>query len=45
MLRDQVITPAATIIRGLMVMESEGVKPALTNTIESAYQRRYAIGE
>ncbi|AOL17336.1 pyrroline-5-carboxylate reductase [Sulfolobus sp. A20] len=45
MLRDQVTTPAGTTIRGLMVMESEGVKSALIKTIESAYQRAYAIGE
>lgn len=42
--RDEVITPAGTTIRGIMVMESEGVKSALMKTIESAYRRSAEIG-
>lgn len=44
-LRDQVTTPAGTTIRGLMVMESEGVKSAIIKTVESAYQRAVTIGK
>jgi pyrroline-5-carboxylate reductase (EC 1.5.1.2) len=44
-LRDQVTTPAGTTIRGLMVMESEGVKSAVIKTVESAYQRAVTIGK
>ncbi|MEM4481942.1 MAG: pyrroline-5-carboxylate reductase dimerization domain-containing protein, partial [Desulfurococcaceae archaeon] len=42
--RDEVITPAGTTIRGIMMMESEGVKSALMKTIESAYKRSSEIG-
>ncbi|QIW23510.1 pyrroline-5-carboxylate reductase [Sulfolobus sp. S-194] len=45
LLRDQVTTPAGTTIRGLMVMESEGIKSAIIKTIEAAYQRSMAIGK
>ena len=44
-LRDQVTTPAGTTIRGLMVMESEGVKSAIIKTLEAAYQRAVSIGK
>lgn len=43
-IRDEVTTPAGTTIRGLMVMESEGVKSALMKTIEVAYRRSAEIG-
>ena len=43
-MRDDVITPGGTTIRGLMVMESEGVKAALMKTIEAAYNRSVQIG-
>ena len=43
-IRDQVITPAGTTIRGIMVLESEGVKAALMKTIEAAYKRSLEIG-
>jgi pyrroline-5-carboxylate reductase len=43
-MRDDVITPGGTTIRGLMVMESEGVKAALMKTIEAAYNRSIQIG-
>lgn len=43
-IRDEVTTPAGTTIRGLMVMESEGVKSALMKTIEAAYRRSSEIG-
>lgn len=42
--RDEVITPAGTTIRGVMVMESEGVKAALMKTIEATYRRSIEIG-
>ncbi|BFI74951.1 pyrroline-5-carboxylate reductase [Sulfurisphaera ohwakuensis] len=45
LLRDQVTTPAGTTIRGLMVMESEGIKSAIIKTIEAAYQRSMVIGK
>ncbi|MFP3259685.1 MAG: pyrroline-5-carboxylate reductase [Sulfolobus sp.] len=44
-LRDQVTTPAGTTIRGLMVMESEGVKSAIIKTVEASYQRSVSIGK
>lgn len=44
-LRDQVTTPSGTTIRGLMVMESEGVKSAIIKTVEAAYQRAVTIGK
>ncbi|AWR95243.1 pyrroline-5-carboxylate reductase [Acidianus brierleyi] len=43
-LRDQVTTPAGTTIRGLMTMESEGVKSAIIKTVEASYQRSITIG-
>jgi len=43
-IRDEVITPAGTTIRGVMVMESEGVKAALMKTIEATYKRSIEIG-
>ena len=43
-MRDDVITPGGTTIRGLMVMESDGVKAALMKTIEAAYNRSIQIG-
>jgi pyrroline-5-carboxylate reductase len=43
-LRDEVITPGGTTIRGVMVMESEGVKAALMKTVEAAYKRAAEIG-
>ncbi|BFH73720.1 pyrroline-5-carboxylate reductase [Sulfurisphaera javensis] len=45
LLRDQVTTPAGTTIRGLMTMESEGIKSAIIKTIEAAYQRSATIGK
>lgn len=45
LLRDQVTTPAGTTIRGLMTMESEGIKSALIKTVEAAYKRSVEIGE
>lgn len=45
LLRDQVTTPSGTTIRGLMVMESEGIKSAIIKTIEAAYQRSVSIGK
>ena len=45
LLRDQVTTPAGTTIRGLMVMESEGIKSAIIKTVEAAYQRSSSIGK
>jgi len=42
--RDEVITPAGTTIRGIIVMESEGVKAALMKTIEATYRRSIEIG-
>jgi pyrroline-5-carboxylate reductase len=43
-IRDEVITPAGTTIRGIMVMESEGIKSALMKTIEATYRRSIEIG-
>ncbi|MEM1639639.1 MAG: pyrroline-5-carboxylate reductase [Desulfurococcaceae archaeon] len=43
--RDEVITPAGTTIRGLMILESYGVKAALMKTIEAAYRKSLSIGE
>ncbi len=43
-IRDEVTTPAGTTIRGLMVMESEGVKAALMKTVEESYKRSREIG-
>lgn len=43
-IKDEVITPAGTTIRGVMVMESEGVKAALMKTIEATYKRSIEIG-
>jgi len=43
-MRDAVTTPAGTTIRGLMAMESKGVKAALMKTVEAAYRRSYRIG-
>ena len=42
--RDEVTTPGGTTIRGLMVMESEGVKAALMKTVEETYKRSRKIG-
>lgn len=44
-LRDKVTTPAGTTIRGLMVMESKGVKSAIIRTIEAAYKRSIRLGK
>lgn len=43
-LRDEVATPAGTTIRGLMVLESNGVKAALMKVVEEAAQRSRVIG-
>ncbi len=43
-MRDEVTTPAGTTIRGLMVMESQGVKAALMKTIEEAAKKSAEIG-
>ncbi len=43
-LRDEVATPAGTTIRGLMVLESEGVKAALMKVVEEAARRSHEIG-
>lgn len=43
-MRDEVTTPAGTTIRGLMVMESQGVKAALMMTIEEAAKKSAEIG-
>ncbi len=43
-IRDEVTTPAGTTIRGIMVLESEGVKAALMKTIEESYRRSVQIG-
>lgn len=43
-LRDEVATPAGTTIRGLMVLESRGVKAALMELVEQASQRSKEIG-
>jgi pyrroline-5-carboxylate reductase len=43
-MRDEVITPGGTTIRGIMVMEAEGVKAALMKTVEAAYRRSVEIG-
>lgn len=43
-MRDEVTTPAGTTIRGLMVLESEGVKAALMKTVEAASKRSSEIG-
>ncbi|QKQ99021.1 pyrroline-5-carboxylate reductase [Metallosphaera tengchongensis] len=42
--RDNVITPAGTTIRGLKVMEEKGVKAALIETVESASKRASELG-
>lgn len=44
-LRDEVTTPAGTTIRGLIALESEGVKAALMKTIESSFKRSVEIGK
>ncbi|ABL79234.1 pyrroline-5-carboxylate reductase [Thermofilum pendens] len=44
MLRDDVTTPAGTTIRGLMVLESGGVKATLMKVIEAAARRSREIG-
>jgi len=43
-LRDEVATPAGTTIRGLTVLESEGVKAALMKVVEEASRRSREIG-
>jgi len=43
-MRDEVTTPAGTTIRGLMMLESEGVKAALMKTVETSYKRSAEIG-
>mgnify|MGYP003876601379 CR=1 FL=1 len=43
-IRDEVTTPAGTTIRGIMILESEGVKAALMKTIEESYRRSVQIG-
>mgnify|MGYP001626410566 FL=1 len=43
-LRDDVTTPAGTTIRGLIALESEGVKAALMKAVEAAYKRSVEIG-
>lgn len=43
-IRDEVITPAGTTIRGLIVLESYGVKAALMKTVEAAYKKSMDIG-
>ena len=44
-LRDMVTTPAGTTIRGIMELESRGVKSALMHTVEEAYRASVMIGE
>ncbi len=44
-MRDEVTTPAGTTIKGLMMLESEGVKAALMKTVEAASTRATEIGE
>ena len=44
-MRDAVTTPAETTIRGLMTMESRGVKAALKRTVEATYRRSVRIGK
>ncbi|NON62643.1 pyrroline-5-carboxylate reductase [Acidianus sp. RZ1] len=44
-LRDEVTTPAGTTIRGLAILEREGVKSALMETIEAAFKRSREIGD
>jgi len=44
-LRDAVTTPAGTTIRGLMVLESGGVKAVLMRMVEEASKRSREIGE
>ncbi|AWR96974.1 pyrroline-5-carboxylate reductase [Acidianus sulfidivorans JP7] len=43
-LRDNVTTPAGTTIKGLLVMESEGIKAGIIKTIEASYKRSIDIG-
>ncbi len=44
-MRDEVTTPGGTTIRGLMVLESQGVKAALMKTVEAASNRATEIGK
>ncbi len=44
-MRDEVTTPAGTTIKGLMMLESEGVKAAMMKTVEAASLRATEIGE
>jgi pyrroline-5-carboxylate reductase len=44
-LRDAVTTPAGTTIKGLMVLESGGVKAVLMKMVEEASRRSREIGE
>ena len=42
--RDEVTTPAGTTIKGLMMLEAEGVKAALMKTVEAASLKASEIG-
>lgn len=44
-MRDEVTTPGGTTIKGLMMLESEGVKAAMMKTVEVASTRATEIGE
>ena len=44
-MRDEVTTPGGTTIKGLMMLESEGVKAAMMKTVEAASLRATEIGE
>lgn len=44
-IRDEVTTPAGTTIKGLMTLESEGVKAALMKTIQETFKRSQEIGD
>ncbi|ARM75622.1 pyrroline-5-carboxylate reductase [Acidianus manzaensis] len=44
-LRDNVTTPAGTTIKGLLVMESEGIKAGIIKTIEASYKRSIDLGK
>ena len=43
-MRDMITTPVGTAVRGLMEMESRGVKSALMHTVEEAYRESREIG-
>jgi pyrroline-5-carboxylate reductase len=43
-IRDKVTTPAGNMIKGLKVLETEGIKAGLMKVVEASYMRSREIG-